>query len=193
MGLPVAQLAFGDAGLQVAVLNFVGGSVMANSLGIAIASLAGGSARQALYAPLRFPVVYAAIAGVLVNGLNIELPVTIEAPARSLAAASVPVMLVVLGLQLQHAGGTEHVVDTFVVNVGRLLLAPVAALLACIALGVEGLNRDAMVVLTAMPTAVIAIIISTEFKANPAFVTRIVVTTTLASMLTLSLLIYLVK
>jgi malate permease and related proteins len=79
------------------------------------------------------------------------------------------------------------------VNLGRLLLAPGAALLACIALGVEGLNRSAIIVLTAMPTAVIAIIIATEFRANPAFVTRIVVTTTFASMLTLSLLIYLVE
>jgi predicted permease len=44
-----------------------------------------------------------------------------------------------------------------------------------------------------MPTAVIATIVATEFKANPAFVTRIVVTTTFASMLSLSVLISLVK
>jgi predicted permease len=44
-----------------------------------------------------------------------------------------------------------------------------------------------------MPTAVVATILATEFKAQPAFVTRVVVTTTLASMLSLTLVITLVR
>lgn len=194
MGLPVSQLAFGDAGLQIAVMIFVVGSVMANSIGIAIGSMAtGGSKREALRAPLRFPALYAAIAGVIVNVFNINLPVAIEAPAASLAGAAVPTMLVVLGLQLKAAGGTEYIADTIAVNLARLLLAPGSAWLAATLLGLEGVTRSALVVGAAMPTAVIATIVATEFKANPAFVTRIVVTTTLASMATLSVLISLVK
>lgn len=194
MGLPVSQLAFGDAGLQIAVMCFVVGSVMVQSVGIAVGSTAtGGSKREVLRAPFRFPALYAATAGVIVNVLNIDLPTTIESPVRSLGGAAVPTMLVVLGLQLRDAGGREHMLDTAVVNVGRLLLAPGAALLACILLNLEGLTRNALIVAAAMPTAVIATIVATEFKANPAFVTRVVVTSTLASMLTLSVLISLVK
>jgi predicted permease len=194
MGLPVAQLAFGDAGLDVAVMNFVVGAVLANSAGIAIASMAtGGSRIEALRAPLRYPAVYAAVAGVIVNVSGIDLPVTIEAPASSLAGAAVPTMLVVLGLQLQNAGGREHLLDTVVVNLVRLLVAPGVAWLVCSAVGFEGITRGTLVVLAAMPTAVIATILATEFRAQPAFVTRIVVTTTLSSMLTLTLLITLVR
>jgi malate permease and related proteins len=190
MGLPVSQLAFGNAGLDVAVMCFVIGSVMANSVGIAIGSMAGsGSKREALRAPLRFPALYAAILGVIVNVSGVDLPVAIESPARSLAGAAVPTMLVVLGLQLRHAGGTEFLADTVAVNLARLLLAPGSAIVACILLGLEGISRDALIVSAAMPTAVIATIVATEFKANPAFVTRIVVTTTLASMASLSVLI----
>ncbi|MBM4415903.1 MAG: hypothetical protein FJ035_06610, partial [Chloroflexi bacterium] len=61
MGLPVAQLAFGDPGLEIAVMNFVVGATLANSAGIAIASLAGGSPRAALAAPLRAPALWAAV------------------------------------------------------------------------------------------------------------------------------------
>jgi predicted permease len=194
MGLPVSQLAFGDAGLDVAVMCFVIGSVMANSVGIAIGSMAGsGSKREALRAPLRFPALYAAIAGVIVNVSGIDLPVTLESPAKSLAGAAVPTMLVVLGLQLRQAGGRDNVPDTIAVNLARLILAPASALLACLLLGVEGVPRDALIVASAMPTAVIATIVATEFKANPAFVTRIVVTSTVASMVSLSVLISLLK
>lgn len=194
MGLPVSQLAFGSAGLDIAVMCFVVGSVMANSIGIAIGSTAsGGSKREALRAPLRFPALYAALAGVLVNVLNIDLPVTIAAPAQSLAGAAVPVMLVVLGLQLRDAGGRDYLFDTFVVNLGRLLIAPAAAYFGATAIGLEGLDRDAIVVATAMPTAIIATIIATEFKATAAFVTRTVVTSTLVSMLSLSVLITILR
>lgn len=135
MGLPVAQLAFGDEGLQIAVLIFVTGALLANSTGITIASMAGGSRREALIAPLRYPSLYAAGLGVAVNVFAIELPITIEAPVESLADAAVPAMLVVLGLQLQHAGGREHILDAVAANIGKLTMSPAIAWLAASAIG----------------------------------------------------------
>lgn len=193
MGLPVARLAFGQAGLEVAVMNFVAGAMLANSAGIAIASRAGGSLVEALRAPLRYPALYAALAGAAVNALDLTLPPAIDAPVATLAGAAVPAMLVVLSLQLQQSIGLDHLVDTVVVNAGRLLLAPGAAWVVASALGLDATTRGTLVVLAAMPTAVIAIILATEFNTLPAFVTRTVVTSTLASMLTLTLLIALVR
>ncbi len=193
MGLPVAQLAFGDAGLQVAVVNFVAGATLTNTAGIVVASMAGGSRMEALRAPLRAPYIYAAIAGLLVNVLDVPLPMAIESPARTLSVAAVPCMLVVLGLQLQAAGGREHIGETVVVNAMRLLIAPVAAWVVAGALGLDGVTRSTLVVLAAMPTAVIATILATEYRAEPSFVTRVVVTSTLASMATLTALITLVR
>jgi predicted permease len=174
-------------------MNSVAGAIMANTAGIAIASMAGGSRRQAMLAPLRYPALYAAVAGVAVNVSGIDLPITIEAPARSLAGAAVPTMLIVLGLQLRLAAGLDYLTDLAAVNLGRLLIAPGAAWLTASALGLDGATRGTLVVLAAMPTAVIATILATEFKARPEFVTRVVVTTTLASMLTLTILITLVR
>jgi predicted permease len=193
MGLPVSQLAFGDLGLQIAVMNFVAGAVLVNTAGIAIAAMAGGSRRDALLAPLKYPALYAAIAGVVVNALEIELPVAIDTPAATLGAAAVPTMLVVLGLQLGTMSGRDNLVDTFAVNAARLIVSPAAAWLAAEALGLEGVTRGTLIVLAAMPTAVSAIVLASEFKARPAFVTQVVVTSTLASMVTLTLLIDLVR
>lgn len=193
MGLPVARLAFGEAGLEIAVMNFVAGALLANSAGIAIASRAGGSMIEAVRAPFRYPALYAAIAGAAVNVLDVTLPPALEAPVATLAGAAVPTMLVVLGLQLQQSIGFDHIVDMLAVNAGRLLIAPVAAWGVATALGLDHTARGTLVVLSAMPTAVIVTILATEFNANPAFVTRTVITSTLASMLTLTLLISLVR
>lgn len=193
MGLPVAKLAFGAAGFEVAVMNFVAGAILANSGGIAIASLAGGSKMEALRAPFRYPSVYAALSGLVVSAFHVKLPLFIDAPVATLAEAAVPVMLVVLGLQLRHAVGTDRLVDTGAVNAVRLLVAPVVAWFVASAIGLDGVQRGTLVVLSAMPTAVIATIVATEFKTQPAFVTRAVVTTTLTAMLSLTVLITLVR
>jgi len=193
MGLPVASLAFGQPGLDLAVMNFVAGAILTYTVGIFVASMASGTRFDAVRAPFRYPVVYAAAAGAAVNALGVELPGTIDAPAASLAGAAVPAMLVVLGLQLRQAAGLDRLADTAVVNLTRFLVAPATAWLAATALGLTGDTRGALVVLAAMPTAVVATIIATEFRAAPAFVTRAVVSTTITSMLTLTALISLVR
>ena len=194
MGLPVALLAFGQPGLQIAVMNFVAGALLVNSAGLLIASTAGGVNWGQLWrVPFRYPALYAALAGVTVNVWDVQLPAAIDTPLTSLSGAAVPVMLVVLGLQLRDAGGREHIVDTIAVNVARLTIAPIVAWFAASALGLDGVIRGTLVVLAAMPTAVIATIMATEFRAVPSFVTRVVVTTTLVSMVTLSVLISIVR
>ncbi len=193
MGLPVAALAFGDLGLQVAVVNFVVGSVLVNSAGIAIASMAGGDRRAALTAPFKFPFIYAAGLGILVRVLNVDLPVAITSPVQTMAGATIPIMLVVLGLQLRNVADHEDIVDTVAVNAGRLLIAPIAAWATATALGLGGTERGTLTILAAMPTAVIATILATEFHARPDFVTRVVITSTLGSILSLTVLIALIK
>ena len=189
MGFPVTQLAFGDVGLQVAVVNFVAVSTLANTAGVFIASLAGRSHRHALLAPFKYPALYAAAGGLLVNAFDIDLPTAIDAPIGTMAGAAVPVMLVVLGLQLQRGLGDESLVDTAAANALRLLACPVIAYFATLALGVDGVAQRVSIVLAGMPTAVFTTILATEFAANPRFVTRAVVTSTLASVVTLTVLI----
>ena len=193
MGLPVALLAFGQAGFDVAVVNFVVGVVLAYSAGIVIASLTGRHASRALLAPFRYPVVYASVGGVLVNVLALDLPVTIEAPVETMAGAAVPVMLVVLGLQLYGAARLTELRDTLAANAAKLLVAPLIAWGLITLAGLEGVTRDTLIVVSAMPTAVIATVVATEFNARPDFVTRAVVLSTLLSMLTTTALITLVR
>src|SRR5690606_26194320 len=104
MGLPIAALAFGETGLRIAVVVFVTGVLLWSSAGIALASLARGahSPRRAMLAPLRYPSIYAAVAGALVNATGVDLPTALSESTRTLGDASVPTMLVVLGMQFRR-------------------------------------------------------------------------------------------
>jgi hypothetical protein len=60
-------------------------------------------------------------------------------------------------------------------------------------LGLSGPARQAVLVQSAMPSAVVTTILALEFDAAPAFVAAVVVVTTLISPITVSLLIALLK
>lgn len=189
MGLPVALLAFGPSGLEVAVVAFVTGTVLSSSAGVAIASSAGGSAREAAVAPLRVPALWAAVAGLAVNAADVDVPTTIDAVTGTFAGAAVPVMLTVLGLQLTAAPRPDELAVVSGAVVARLVLGPLLAWLGTVVFGLDGVTRDTLVVLGAMPSAVLTTIIATRYHARPGLVTHIVVVSTLASIGTLTVLI----
>ncbi len=190
MGLPIAVLAFGDPGLEVAIIAFVSSVVLANTGGIVLASLAGGvNLRQAWIAPLLVPSVWAAVLGLIVAFGDLEVPDAIGSTTHTLAGASIPVMLVVLGMHVRRPVQTEVRRD-LVTAVGlRLVGGPLLAWAATVILGLDGVARDTLIVLGGMPTAVITTIYATQYGARPVFVTRAVIVSTLTSIATLTILV----
>lgn len=189
LGLPVAALAFGDPGLDIAIIGFVTSAFVVNSLGVLVASSATGSVRASLGSVVTVPSLWAAVAGFAVNAADLDLPAVITESTDTLGDAAVPVMLVVLGLQLgrdRPAGGLPEVTLATAV---RLLGGPAVAWLLATAVGLDGLTRDTLVVLGGMPAAVYTTILATQFDIRPPLVTRTVVLSTLASVATLTVLI----
>lgn len=189
MGLPVALLAFGEPGLEIGVLIFTVTAVWANSAGVVLASLAGGSARGALVAPLQVPALWAAASGLAFNFAAVDVPDVLAAPAATLGQAAIPAMLVVLGLQLTVRVGRDGVLELVQLATIRLLLGPLIALAVAEALRVEGLARDVLVVGGGLPTAVVTIVLATQYDARATLLSRGIVVTTLLSMATLTVLI----
>ena len=190
MGLPVSLLAFGDHGLDIAVLAFMTGSVLTYSGGVLIASLGTGAPGQAWAAPLRVPALWMIAPAIAWNITSTAPPAWIGLVSGSLAEAAIPAMLVVLGLQFSpHTMRLRGLVD-LVDAVGlRLLVGPVVAGLATVAVGLGGVAQQTLVVLGGMPTAVAATIVAGQFDLEPHLVSRAVVVSTVLSLGTLSVLI----
>lgn len=190
MGLPIAALAFGDEGLRLAVVVFVAGVVLWSSAGIALAGVVRGTGtrRQALVAPLRYPSLYAAAAGVVVNLTSVPVPALVAESARTLGQASIPCMLVVLGLQFRMPD-RRALTEPLAVAVNRLVVGPLAAWGLAGAVGLSGLAASTAVLQSGMPAAVMSTILARELDARPDLAVNTVLVTTLVSVVTLTVLV----
>ena len=192
-GLPMALFAFGQAGLDRAIVYFVTQATLAGTLAVFVASRSQLDIRSALTAVFKMPLVYASLAGVAANLFNMEMPQTISEPIRILGAAAVPSMLMVLGLQIGEKFSLEQTRALIATCFIRLIISGGIAYALTIPFGFTGLSQQVLIVMASMPTAVVTIILATEFKAKPTFVTNAVVLSTFGSLVTLTVLISIVK
>jgi len=121
--------------------------------------------------------------------LGIRLPAAVVAPVTLLADAAVPLMILVLGMQLERASWPERPGVVAAAVLVSLVLTPVMALGIAHLVGLQGDALRAGVLQTSMPTAVITTILAVEFDVLPDFVTSVVSVSTLLSPLTVTLMI----
>jgi predicted permease len=185
-GLPVVLFAFGAEALAHASVFFITGSVMTYTIGVFLAAAGRRSGRQALAGVVRVPAIYAIVAASLVLIGGIRLPVAAMRPIGMLSDAALPMMVLVLGMQLERATIPERPGVVAVAVALSLLVAPIVASGLASFLGVVGPARQAGVVLASMPAAVVTTILALEFEVAPAFVTSVVFVSTLLSPFTLT-------
>jgi predicted permease len=190
-GLSLNGFTFGEDALAYASIYFVCSATMIYTLGVAIASMGKASLKTALINLLKFPTLYALLIGVVFNTTGWQLPLALDRAVSTLGDGAIPAMLVVLGMQLGNAK-LEGRVSTIGLATGlRLVAAPLIAFGLSMLFRLEGPALQAGVTEASMPTAVMTIILATEFDVRPAFVSTVVATTTILSPLTLTPLIQL--
>jgi hypothetical protein len=185
-GLSVCLLAFGRRALVQASLFFLASAIVSYTAGIFVASMGRASLRDSLHGLLRIPTVWAVAVAFAMNGLRLHLPPPLASSVHLLSSACIPVFLLVLGMQLRGARLQGPLRPILVATVLRLGGGAAAGILLAPLFGLSGAARQAGVLQSAMPTAVIATILATEYDVEPGFVTSVVLVTTLLSPLTLT-------
>ena len=187
-GLPLALFAWGRDGLAAALAFFAVQAVVTNMLAAYLAAQATSGARRALAALVRLPITYAVAIGLLLDAVGVVPPVPIAKAAELLANGAVAVMLLLIGLQLAQVRPDGEWPVITAATVVRLGLAPVLAWVTAPWVGLEGVARQTSILQSSLPTAVTAAIWASEFGVAPALVSGAVVVTTLASPLTIAVL-----
>lgn len=185
-GLPVALFAFGREALTFATVYFVTSAVLAYTVGVLLAASGRRSVRQALAGLARVPAIYgiAAAAAALMSGA--ALPAGVMRPVMLLSDAAVPMMMLVLGMQLERATRPERPAVVGAAVALSLLGAPVVAFALAWLLGLSGPALQAGIIEASMPSAVMTTILALEFEVAPAFVTSVVLISTVLSPFTLT-------
>jgi predicted permease len=185
-GLSVNLFAFGEPGLAQAGVFFVTSAILTFTVGVFVASLGRTSLRTALARLPRVPTVWAVVVALVMSRAGWSLPIPVDRTVELLSQASIPVFLIVLGMQLHGVGLQGPYGPVVAASAMRLVGGALAAFALTSAFGLEGTARQAGVLQSAMPSAVICIVIASEYDAEPAFVTSVVVLTTVLSPVTLT-------
>jgi predicted permease len=149
--------------------------------------------RKALTGVFKIPAVYGVLAAGVVILSKTTLPPPVMRPIELLSGASLPMMMLVLGMQLERASKPENPLLIGLAIVLTLVISPLLALGMVNILGLSGAARQAAVIEASMPTAVVTTILALEYEVMPSFVTSVVFVSTLLSPITVTLLIALVR
>lgn len=187
-GLPIIDFKVGAEGLLPASIYFLVGSTFGFLVGVMAATWHRDGGRwRAAWAAFTTPGVLAIVPAFLVNSLQTPIPALIERSVALMAGALIPVMLLTLGVQLAEMGRpriNRHVIGASLV---RLLASPALALALAPMCGLAGVERSVGIVQAAMPTAVLTSLIALEHDLIPDFVTTVVLFSTVASAVTLTI------
>jgi len=192
-GLPLTLFVFGQEALARATIYFVVSIVLTYTIGIFLASSGRRSLGEALLSVLRIPSIYASAAAIVVIFTGVATPSLLMRPIKLLGDAAIPVMILVLGMQLERAVKPARLRLVGLAVGLRLIVSALLGLLLAQFLGLGGAARQAGVLQSAMPVAVVTTILAVEFEVEPAFVTSVVFLSTILSPLTLTPLIALLK
>jgi malate permease and related proteins len=191
-GVPLMDLAFGRASRDLAIICYVTQQLLFNTLAVWLATRGQMAWWQGLRKVFRMPLVYAVIAAVFFMLTGLPVPGPVDTSVSMLGEAALPIILLSLGLQLAET--RPELSEAPRIGLGvvyRLVLSPALALLAVWLLapvfGLNGLSAKVPIVAMAMPTAVTIVLLSIEFGADSRFTAGVVFISTLASAVSLTL------
>jgi malate permease and related proteins len=191
-GLPLAQMAFGKAGVTSMALIQVTQSIAIFTLGLWLVDHKHRTVKDMLRGLFSVPLVYAIAGALVINVMAIQIPDFLWAPMRYLAGALVPVALMTLGVQLSRSRiSVNFLFPISAAAVIRLLISPLLAVgLAALWTviwpgGLDGVY-GVLIIAMALPIAVNVSILSIQYNREPEMVSQMVFLSTVLSALTMT-------
>nr|WP_304216675.1 AEC family transporter [Fredinandcohnia onubensis] len=194
-GAPVALFAFGALAFDYAIIIMVIHGFLINSLGIFLASLGGSNStglKGALIRLTRMPVMYGAIIGIIFQIANIPLPSTIIDGISMVGSASIPVVMLILGMQLAEIKPQKfNVKYVSSITLLRMVVSPLLALALVQIMPVSELIKQVFILLAAMPVAANTTVLAVQFDCKPDLISFATLVTTLLSMISIPFVLFL--
>ena len=192
-GLPVSQLIFSHnpVGVSIQIFIVIFQNLLTYSYGIYNLLSATKTIGGIIQSFLRLPVFHALVLGVLFQSFTIQIPNSIFLPLSQLANSFVAIALILLGAQLSNIKlNFFHRVITWAL-IGRLLMGPLLALAVIYILNIDGIVAQSLFIASSFPTSRNTSTIAMEYQIEPELHAQIVLFSTLFSIITVTVVIYL--
>ena len=169
MGLPVALLAFGEKGLQLALVLFMISNTLHFTLGVRIVS-----GRMHFREVFFNAVNIALVLGVLFSLQQITVPPIVATPISMAGQVAIPLMLVSLGIRMT---GFNPRMFSIGLSAGilRPLVGLLSALLAIQLLPLDPFEQKMLILFAVMPPAVLNYLFAEQWGQSPQAVASMVI------------------
>ncbi|WP_368654369.1 AEC family transporter [Ornithinibacillus sp. 4-3] len=188
-GVPVIIFVLPEAAVAYGVFFMVLQQIIMNSFGVYYASRSRSGALKAVKTVFKMPATYAVILAFLCQGLTLEVPASILSVLEMLGAATIPIMMVNLGMQLASITSLKfnwQVITS--ATIIRMVISPLLALGFVALLDVEPMIASVIIIVASMPSAATTTLLALEFDTEPDLVSSITLVTTLISVVSLTVL-----
>lgn len=173
MGLPLCLFAFGQTGLALGLTVFLVIFTLQMSLGILLTA-GRGRPRELL----KQPVLWATVIAVVMVGNGEALPVWLDNTTSILGGATIPLMLITLGVSLARLKVAEWK-HSLLFSLIRVLGGFGLAVFVAGLFGLEGVDRGVLILQSSMPVAVFNYLLALRYQREPGEVAGMVVLSTL--------------
>ncbi|MBT7260470.1 MAG: AEC family transporter, partial [Desulfobacula sp.] len=192
LGLSIIDFRLGQAAQTSATIYFITILLVSFVICVGISSWTRGTGLSAVLSVFKTPALIAMVPALFFYGTDLEPPLFLSRITGLLGRAMIPVMLVTLGVQLSGLGKFNFSRDVVTASCLRLIAAPLIAFGLSFVFSLSGMEIRSGILQAGMPVAVLGSIIAIEYNIFPKFVTTAVLFSTLASLLTLTILLYLI-
>lgn len=139
------------------------------------------------------PIILGCIAGFAVNLLQIELPAVLQKPVDGLASVTSPLAFVLLGGTISFSAVKKNRLAITVVSLLRLLAVPILVVGSLLLLGFRGEYVVVALIIFGAPVAMVTYTMAVGMQADDELAGTLVAVTSVFSMLTMFLFIFLLK
>lgn len=191
-GAPIILFAYGETAFAYAVSLLVLHTILMNFFGIYYAARGDSGVKAALKAVLAMPPTYAILFAILLQINDIKIPENLMSAVDLLGPATIPLIMVILGMQLADINlfKLEWEKISFGV-VTRLIISPAIAVGIVFLIPMDPILAKVLILTAAMPSAANTVIYAVQYDAESDLVSSITLITTLVSIFTVTIMLIL--
>jgi predicted permease len=140
------------------------------------------------------PVIIAVLAGLLISYFNLQLPIPVKNIFSILSDMAVPLALISIGASFKFSHVKKNLKYLALISVSKLIVFPLIAMFfSFYVFKLASLDASVIVILFGTPIAVATYMQSAKYDTDHDFISSAIITSTIASAVTLSVWLFIVK
>ncbi len=185
LGYPITQGIFGNAGMIRAVFCDISTSIIFVVLSFILILIFDGEIKVAIRKILTFLPLWSIILGITFNILSIPITSVGSTVVTYLAGATIPLIMISLGLSLKIDGLKNHFKEVGLASFIKLIIYPLIALGVLSLLNITGFEHTIGLIEAAMSSAMLGLVLAVTYRLDWELISDCIFTSTVFSLVTI--------